>query len=165
MTRLTSIWICIHLFIIWEVLRVYALHCRLQMVHLHLSIQVSLHQSRYWRQHFSNVQSPWPQMCSAVKIWKVNRNWALKKKNTHTQFLILLFSFNNPSLYQQIIPMASSKYRNLFQKRLNSKLRTSVSSLKKENSFLKKIVTQFFRKHSEHIRLVEVNSNTVVFLL
>ncbi|XP_075874517.1 centrosomal protein of 55 kDa-like isoform X2 [Nelusetta ayraudi] len=54
-----------------------------------------------------------------------------------------------------IIQMASSKYRNLFHKRLNSKLRTSVSSLKKENAFLKTIVTQFFRKHSEHIRLVE----------
>lgn len=128
----------------------------------------TLHQSRYWRQHFWNGQSPRPQMCSAMKIWKVNRNWALKQNthtHTHAQFLILLFSFNNPSLYQQIIPMASSKYRNLFQKRLNSKLRTSVSSLKKENAFLKTIVTEFFRKHSEHIRLVEVNSNTVVFIL
>lgn len=60
--------------------------------------------------------------------------------------------------------MASSKITTLFQKRLNGKLRATVISLKKENAFLKTIVTQFFRKHSEHLRLVEVNSNTVAFL-
>lgn len=69
----------------------------------------------------------------------------------------------NPWLCQQIFQMASSKFKNLFQKRLNSKLLTTVSGLKKENAFLKKSLTEFLRKHSEHVRLVEVSLNTVTF--
>lgn len=54
--------------------------------------------------------------------------------------------------------MASSKYESLFKKRLNSKLGTAVSSLQKENAFLKKTLAELFHEHSEHNRLVEVNS-------
>lgn len=56
--------------------------------------------------------------------------------------------------------MASSKYKSLFKKRLNSKLGTAVSSLQKENAFLKKTLAELCREHSEHNRLVEVNSVT-----
>lgn len=53
--------------------------------------------------------------------------------------------------------MASSKYKDLFKTNINSKLRTVVSSLRKENAFLKKTLVELTRQHSEHNRLVEVN--------
>lgn len=56
--------------------------------------------------------------------------------------------------------MASFKYKSLMKKRLTSKLGTAVSSLQKENAFLKKTLAELCREHSEHNRLVEVNSVT-----
>lgn len=53
--------------------------------------------------------------------------------------------------------MASSKYKDLFRQKLNSKLRTDVSNLRKENAYLKKALFELSRQHSEHNNLVEVN--------
>ncbi len=53
--------------------------------------------------------------------------------------------------------MASSKYKGLFRKKLNSELHMVVISLRKENAYLKKTLAELSRQHSEHNKLVEVN--------
>ncbi|KAM3605910.1 uncharacterized protein V6R79_006954 [Siganus canaliculatus] len=51
--------------------------------------------------------------------------------------------------------MASSKYKGFYRKKLNLELRLVVSSLRKENSHLKKTLAEMTRQHSEHNKLVE----------
>ncbi|KAI3363228.1 hypothetical protein L3Q82_011862 [Scortum barcoo] len=51
--------------------------------------------------------------------------------------------------------MASSKYKGLFRKKLNSELRMRLSNMKRENACLKKIMAELSRQHSEHNKLVE----------
>ncbi|XP_035519291.1 centrosomal protein of 55 kDa-like isoform X2 [Morone saxatilis] len=51
--------------------------------------------------------------------------------------------------------MASSKNKGFLWKKPNSELRMIVSSLKKENAYLKKTLVELSRQHSEHNKLVE----------
>ncbi|XP_070771995.1 centrosomal protein of 55 kDa-like [Enoplosus armatus] len=51
--------------------------------------------------------------------------------------------------------MASPKYKGFLRKKLNSKLDVVVSSLRKENAYLKKTLVELSRQHSEHNKLVE----------
>lgn len=62
----------------------------------------------------------------------------------------------------QVIEMASSKYKGFLGKKRTSELDMVVSSLRKENVYLKKTLVEMSRQHSEHNRLIEVNLDTTV---
>ncbi len=59
---------------------------------------------------------------------------------------------------QRVIRMAFSKYKGFHKKKLSSELTLIVSSLRKENEYLKKTLEMMSHHQSEHIKLVEVTS-------
>ncbi|XP_026211905.1 centrosomal protein of 55 kDa-like isoform X1 [Anabas testudineus] len=59
------------------------------------------------------------------------------------------------NISEQVTDMASSKYKVSLRKKLNSELRMVVSSLRKENVYLKKTLVEMSHQHSEHYKLVE----------
>lgn len=63
------------------------------------------------------------------------------------------------NIWQQVIEMASSRYepKGLLTKRLKSQQTTVVSSLRRENAYLRKTLAEMSRQHAEHNKLVEVN--------
>lgn len=54
--------------------------------------------------------------------------------------------------------MAFSKYKGFHKQKLNSEFGMVVSSLRKENAYLKRSLAVLSNYHSEHIKLAEVNS-------
>lgn len=67
-------------------------------------------------------------------------------------------SFN---ICELVTEMASSKYKVSMRKKLNKELGFVISSLRKENVYLKKTLVELSRQHSEHYKLVEVNLITL----
>lgn len=61
--------------------------------------------------------------------------------------------------------MASSKCKGFPRKKRRSEPDIVVSSLRKENAFLKKALLELSRQHSDHYKLVEVNLLTLLFCL
>lgn len=61
------------------------------------------------------------------------------------------------NICQQKIEMVSLKYKGFLRTKLKSELQIVVSSLRKENAYLKKTLVELSRQHSEHYKLVEVN--------
>lgn len=74
-------------------------------------------------------------------------------------YYFLSVSFNICAL---VTEMASSKYKVSLRKKLNSELGIVISSLRKENAYLKKTLVELSRQHSEHYKLVEVNVITLL---
>lgn len=69
----------------------------------------------------------------------------------------IIFMSRSCNISEQVTDMASSKYKVSLRKKLNSELRMVVSSLRKENVYLKKTLVEMSHQHSEHYKLVEVN--------
>lgn len=61
------------------------------------------------------------------------------------------------SICEHVTEMASSKYKGSLKKKLSSELSMVLSSLRKENVYLKKTLAELSRQHSEQYKLVEVN--------
>ena len=63
------------------------------------------------------------------------------------------------NICQQVIEMASSRYesKGFLTKKLRSQHTVVISSLRKENAYLRKTLAEMSRQHAEHYKLVEVN--------
>ncbi|XP_028460155.1 uncharacterized protein LOC114572643 isoform X2 [Perca flavescens] len=62
---------------------------------------------------------------------------------------------HQPAWVRRVIEMASLKYKGSPRKKPNPELDVIVSSLRKENAYLKKTLVELSRQHSEHNKLVE----------
>lgn len=61
--------------------------------------------------------------------------------------------------------MAASKYKRSLKKKLNSELAMVVSSLRKENAYLKRTLAELTHQQSQHNKLVEVIMLTLLSLI
>ena len=61
------------------------------------------------------------------------------------------------SVCEEVTEMAASKCKGFIRKKRSSEFDMVVSSLRKENAYLKKCLAELSRQHSDHYRLVEVN--------
>lgn len=66
---------------------------------------------------------------------------------------------------EQVTGMAASKYKRSLKKKLNSELAMVVSSLRKENAYLKRTLAELTHQQSQHNKLVEVIMLTLLSLI
>lgn len=66
---------------------------------------------------------------------------------------------------EQVTGMAASKYKRSLKKKLNSELAMVVSSLRKENAYLKRTLAELTHQQLQHNKLVEVIMLTLLSLI
>ncbi|XP_044069675.1 centrosomal protein of 55 kDa-like isoform X9 [Siniperca chuatsi] len=88
-------------------------------------------------------------MCERTEEWIPEGSLKSQRHDTHQPGRV------SCNICQQVIEMASPKYKGFLRKKLNSELDMVVSSLRKENAYLKKTLVELSRQHSEHNKLVE----------
>lgn len=96
--------------------------------------------------------------------WKKNKNGSILNVYFWNHIFchpqnISFFCAISCNIWQQVIEMASSRYepKGFLTKRLKSQQTTVVSSLRRENAYLRKTLAEMSRQHAEHNKLVEVN--------